>query len=242
MSMNSRTHNVVIVAHPDDETLFFGGLILSDKSHHWTVIVVTDANADGQGQIRHNQYLQACSMLGVEKVIQWDFPDIFERRLDQKKLREKVSDFLKAHPQISQVFTHGPAGEYGHPHHQDVSFAVHESIHNDSELNKRIELWSVAYNSFPDRELILRKEIFETKREILQGPYRSEVARFMHLLPCTWSEGFHKLSKEEWMIVRDCVLSGKLLQTDIENGRLPHYQGYVEHLKILHDEPMNRPF
>lgn len=242
MSMNSRTHNVVIVAHPDDETLFFGGLILSENNHQWTVIVVTDANADGQGQIRHQQYKDACSQLGVKEIIQWDFPDIFEKRLDQSKLSQKVQFFLKSNPQITRVYTHGPAGEYGHPHHQDVSFAVHDCIHNDSELNQRIELWSVAYNSFPDKELTLSKESFEKKRRILQGPYKSEVARFMHLLPCTWSEGFHKLSKEEWMLVRECVLSGKLSPADIESGKAPHYQGYLEHLKMLHDEPINRPF
>lgn len=239
MNMKTISHNVVIVAHPDDETLFFGGLILSNKDLKWSVIVATDANADGDGARRAQQLQEACRLLGVYEVIQWDFPDIFEQRLDQEKLIKKISDFANSHPDITEVYTHGPAGEYGHPHHQDVSFAVHSYFLSNAP---QVPVWSIAYNSHPQKHLMLAEEIYHQKREILQGPYHSEVARFMHLLPCTWSEGFHQLATTEWRSVKEAILNGNVPEKMALSKAAPHYQGYLLHLKSMHDYPPRRPF
>jgi len=48
---------LLVVAHPDDETIFFGGTMYSLKKRGWKVIVVTDGNADGMGSTRRNQLL-----------------------------------------------------------------------------------------------------------------------------------------------------------------------------------------
>lgn len=201
--------------------------------------MATDANADGDGARRSQQLQQACTLLGVSEVIQWDFPDIFEQRLDHEKLIKKIADFVNSHQDIAEVYTHGPAGEYGHPHHQDVSFAVHTYFQNYAP---QTPVWSVAYNSHPQKHLILDSVTYHQKREILQGPYHSEVARFMHLLPCSWSEGFHQLSQAEWQSAQQAILNGNIPEPVIMIKNAPHYQGYLLHLKSMHDHPPKRPF
>ncbi len=239
--MKVQTHNVVIVAHPDDETLFFGGLIQSTIDVHWSVIVATDANADGMGSKRRNQLAKACQLLGVKTVIQWDLPDRYEERLSQETLTSMLEQFVKEQGPIAAVYTHGPAGEYAHPHHQDVSLAVHRFFLAKQSENQ-VEVWSVAYNSHPEKIVNLTKDQFEYKREILMGPYQSEVSRFMNLLPCTWSEGFHRLSLVEVNATWTAATSGKLPESEELSKSAPHYGRYLEHLKQLYLDPPKRPF
>jgi LmbE family N-acetylglucosaminyl deacetylase len=179
--------HLLIVAHPDDETIFFGGLVLSLKKRNWKIIVATDANADGQGRERREQFAAACKNLGVKNHEMWDFPDIFEQRLNTTKLIERLSKEEK--PRM--VFTHGIIGEYGHPHHQDVSYAVHKAF------QKRAPVWSVAYNSFATKSLRLTKKIYAQKAKILSEIYKSETMRFARLLPMHASEGFQRTSLSE---------------------------------------------
>lgn len=238
--MKVQTHNVVIVAHPDDETLFFGGLIYSGRDVHWTVIVATDANADGMGKKRKVQLEQACELLGVTDIIQWDLPDRYEERLNQDELRQKLAEFVAQTPRIDNIYTHGPAGEYAHPHHQDVSLAVHTYFLRDEETNQKV--WSVAYNSLPEHIVNLNSQQFERKRKILMGPYHSEVSRFMNLLPCTWSEGFHRLSLKEVKATWQAITKGELPAAENLDEVAPHYGSYLEHLKKLYLDPPKRPF
>lgn len=177
----------MIVAHPDDETIFFGGTILSLRNRGWKVLVVTDGNADGQGSSRRQQLQDACQQLGAKECEQWDFKDIYEQRLDTDKLIERFA----AMPQPKAIFTHGILGEYGHPHHQDVSWAVHKYF------GKKIPVWSVAYNSFASKTVRLTKKNYEKKANIYSHIYHSETIRFARVLPVHNQEGFHRVSFDE---------------------------------------------
>lgn len=179
---------VLIIAHPDDETIFFGGLILRHP-HLFHIICVTDANADSRGHERKVEFENACNALGALSFEMLDFPDIYEKRLDidrlQKLLQEKVEAL-----NICEIFTHGPIGEYGHPHHQDVSYAVHSAF-------AQKEIYSPAYNNYPDVTLTLSSDEFKQKAKILNEIYGKETQRFLNLIPTSFSEGYSKISLEE---------------------------------------------
>jgi LmbE family N-acetylglucosaminyl deacetylase len=181
--MTKEKYNLLCVAHPDDETIFFSGLLQRRRSRPWKIICVTDGNADGDGAKRFRQFKKACSHYGAQ-FEWWGYPDIFERRLPIEDLKKKLIELPKPH----EIFTHGPLGEYEHPHHQDVSFAVHSAFHEHPRL------YSVAHNAFPELRIDLTAREFEVKQEILTHIYGSETTRFLNLLPATSSEGFLRVS------------------------------------------------
>jgi LmbE family N-acetylglucosaminyl deacetylase len=176
--------NLVCVAHPDDETLFFGGLLQKKRSAlSWKVICVT---SDGNNQ-RLKDFESACRQLGVKDFHCWQFQDIFDQRLSLDQLIGK----LKQLETPTEIFTHSPLGEYGHPHHQDVCMAVHAAFKNHKKL------FSVAYNLASDLVINLDKKVFLKKAKILTETYKSETSRFLNILPITSSEGFTRLDYSE---------------------------------------------
>ncbi|MBK7843889.1 MAG: PIG-L family deacetylase [Bdellovibrionales bacterium] len=186
--MKRKKSDLIITAHPDDETLFFSGLIQSrPRQRPWEVICVTDGNADGMGRRRHRQFLRACKELGVANAHWWKYPDLYEKRLDVVSLIQKLKQVLTPH----RVFTHNILGEYGHPHHQDVSLAVHRAFFS------KVPVFSSAYNAFPSLRIHLTEESYQKKARILSTIYASETRRFAHLLPATSSEGFVQVDLKE---------------------------------------------
>jgi len=180
--------SLFVVAHPDDETLFFAGTILQElkRQKNVQVICVTDANADGKGLRRKREFFKACKSLGVTDCEMWDFPDIYEQRLDQNALQKRLIPYIK---NATHIFTHGIIGEYGHPHHQDVSYAVSLICKG---LKKK--LFHCAYNIYPDTRIVLTQKEFALKQKILIKIYGDETGRFLHLLPSTSIEGIIRVS------------------------------------------------
>lgn len=173
--------SLLIVAHPDDETLFFGGLLAS-RAGQVDVVCVTDGNGDGRGAERKLEFESACRELGVREFQQLDFFDDPHNRLDVERLMKALRPFkLKNY---DEVFTHGPIGEYGHQHHQDVCFAVHNLF------CKSARVFSAAYNCYPDFTIALSEAQYQKKCALLWNVYRKEVERFLNFLPATFSEGY----------------------------------------------------
>src|ERR1035438_7598997 len=110
---NTLPKALVIVAHPDDETIFFGGAILSLR-YAWDVVCLTDGDADGKGQKRAEDFKLACKRLGAKKAHILGFKDRFESRLDIDSVESQLNEFVKANGPYKVMFTHGPLGEYGH--------------------------------------------------------------------------------------------------------------------------------
>lgn len=221
-------YNLAVVAHPDDETIFMGGLIMQEKKLPWTVLCLTDGNADGQEKVRHLQLLKATKKLGVHQTLHWDFPDIYEKRLDIDLLIKK----LKELPTPTNVYTHGPLGEYGHPHHQDVCYATHMAF------SPSIPVFSICYNSHPERLIKLSKEQFDLKGQIMQKIYASETNRFLNLIPATFCEGFkkHKLSEVKSIYQ---ILTGQGHPTP---SKLKSFKWLWQHLKYKLQTGQSRIF
>lgn len=103
---------LVLHAHPDDELLWAGALILSYPGWQWTVASLT-------GGLRAEAYQTlpaAFAKRGVTvETVNFGFADA--PGFSAKAWAKAVASL----PLFGITFTHGPDGEYGHPHHVAVS-------------------------------------------------------------------------------------------------------------------------
>jgi LmbE family N-acetylglucosaminyl deacetylase len=195
------SRKLVVVAHPDDETLFFGGTIASQPGTTWEVACVTDGGP--RSAERAQELLQACELLGVSRVHLLGFADDPGRRLDVPA----VTGALLALGEYDEVLTHGPLGDYGHLHHQDVCLAVHRAF------TAHTSVWAVATAIMPTRLVPLTPQAFATKAHVMATVYGDEQRRFLLALPVTAAEGFVQLTLAEVEALH-AYLSGKPLDAE----------------------------
>lgn len=216
---------LIIVAHPDDETIFFSGLLQSSPQYTYKVVCVTNGNADGMGKERARSFGEACQKQGA-LCEQWDFPDVYDKRLDQNLLQSKLKELTPC----SKVYTHGIIGEYGHPHHQDVSYAVHKVFGNKT--------YSIAYNCYPSELINLTPAQYQLKQEILSSTYLSETIRFSNIIPASFSEGYIQISIDEVEALYNFFTG----LNPLDELRLYHYFWLKDHLKEVFTTPFKRMF
>jgi len=101
---------LMIVAHPDDESLFGGGQLISDPG--WMVICITNGN----NPIRRKEFESAMKIAGAEFEI-WDYPD-HQHTPFNDALRKELQRIVKLG--WDKIVTHNEYGEYGHPHHRQL--------------------------------------------------------------------------------------------------------------------------
>lgn len=111
--------NLVVVAHPDDEVLAFGGFI---KSAPCDVVCVTDGNAADRGIERAEEFARACAALGAHSAKMLFIPDIYEARLSVHEITRRLRQEVKGLEVYDNIATHGYWEN--HWHHQDVCYAV----------------------------------------------------------------------------------------------------------------------
>jgi LmbE family N-acetylglucosaminyl deacetylase len=129
----------LIVAHPDDETIWAGGLILGNPEWEWTVLSLCRADdAD-----RAPKFRRVCERLGVTGLIS-DLDDSASLQpVDPPAdVGERILSHLPAGPWDLCV-THGANGEYGHLRHKEVHAAVLH-LAGEGRIICR-DLWTFAY-------------------------------------------------------------------------------------------------
>lgn len=225
--MSKQKYALLVVAHPDDESIFFAGLLMNQRALPWKVICVTDGNADQVGSKRADQFKAACRLLKVN-CEQWDFIDNFEMRLDTAKLTKRL---LELDPP-AEVYTHEILGEYGHPHHQDVSFAVHRAF------AKKTRVWSASYNTFPKKLFKFTPAQYKIKTKILTLVYQSETLRFLNFLPLTATEGYLQTTLAEVEHIYFYFIG----ENDLNKSKLKVFSHLFGYLKERRSLLQSRPF
>ena len=130
----------LIVAHPDDETLWAGGTILSHPEWSWFVISLCRASDPD----RAPKFYRALKILGAEGNM-GDMDDGPEQLpLDEEMVSRTILDLLPQRP-YDLVITHNPSGEYTrHLRHEETARAVIRLWH-DHRIHTQ-KLWTFAYS------------------------------------------------------------------------------------------------
>lgn len=139
--MNSKFHKsvVVIVAHPDDETLWAGGTILNHPHNKWFVVCLCRAS-DTERSARFYNAMRALNAEGIMGDLD-DEPD--QHPLDENIIENEILRLLPT-TSFDLILTHNVTGEYTkHLRHEEVNKAVVKLLHKGSITAN--ELWTFAY-------------------------------------------------------------------------------------------------
>lgn len=127
-------NKLMIVAHPDDETLWGGGHLLRDK---YFVLCLTN----GFNEVRKNEYYKALEYSGNKGII-LSYPDLNNKEKSNwehnKVGARKDIDMVLEYKNWDEIATHSPAGETGHRHHKFTSELVTKSAKSHHLLKKLI--------------------------------------------------------------------------------------------------------
>jgi len=132
--MNQRLRLLAVLAHPDDESLGFGGTLARYASEGVEIHLVTATRGErGRfgllpgggdpvevGRVREAELRAAAAVLGVCQVSVLNYPDGALDTVDATSaIRAVVSHLRRIQPDV--VVTFGPEGAYGHPDHIAIS-------------------------------------------------------------------------------------------------------------------------
>lgn len=129
----------IIVAHPDDETLWVGGTILSNPS--WKCFVVSLCRKNDTDRSR--RFFEALKIYHAEGIMgdMDDGPD--QNPLDKKEIEQDILNLLTSR-EFDLIITHNQSGEYTkHLRHEETSLAV-LNLWQTGQLIAS-ELWTFAY-------------------------------------------------------------------------------------------------
>lgn len=137
-----------ILAHPDDESFGPAGLIrdLHERGARTVLVTATRGEAGSPGEppltaaetladFRSAELRAACGILGVDRLVLWEYPDGRLREIEPNLLREQIFAVI-SEEQPAAVLTFGPDGITGHPDHQVISglatqaFAQYVAMHS----------------------------------------------------------------------------------------------------------------
>ena len=122
----SNCTKLMVVAHPDDETLW-GGAHLTEGG--WFVVCLTN----GYNEVRKNEFYEVIKEFGCEGMI-LSYPDLLANgqrstwTTECTSIAKDLNTVLK-YKHWGMVATHNPNGEYGHIHHKMTSKLVTEEFY-----------------------------------------------------------------------------------------------------------------
>jgi len=132
--MNQGFKLLAVLAHPDDESLGFGGTLAKYAAEGVETYLVTATRGEhgrfgslGKGgdpvevgRVREAELRAAAAVLGIREVSILGYPDGGVDKVEAPiAIREVVSHIRRIRPQV--VVTFGPEGAYGHPDHIAIS-------------------------------------------------------------------------------------------------------------------------
>lgn len=192
---------LMIVAHPDDETIWGGSHLLKG---HYLVVCLTNGN----NEKRKKEFMRIMKETHNQGLM-FDYPDKTNGQRDKwlhvkQKIKKDITYILNKKA-WAMVVTHNPLGEYGHIHHRLTSQIV--SI---EATNQNLYYFGKYYKKkhVPHALKKIKQKNYDKKMQLIQK-YASQKKVMEHLDHMmnheNWGQGkrLEKFMKEKIMIVDD---------------------------------------
>ena len=179
--MRSKAHKkiAIIVAHPDDEILWAGGLILDNPNFNCFITSLCRKNDED----RSSKFYKVLKILNAQGIMGNLDDEPEQKPLNILEVEQKILDLLPK-KKFDIIITHSPFGEYTkHLRHEEVGKAV-IMLWNKGKIATN-KLWTFAYedgkkNYFPKAienapyYETLKKEIWIKKYDLITETYGFE--------------------------------------------------------------------
>jgi hypothetical protein len=152
--------NLIVVAHPDDEILWFGEFLIN-HTRDTKVLCITNASSSE----RSSEFLKVMKEVKCEYEM-WDFQDRDVLNIYSIDLQNQLAIAITNY---ANVYTHSLSGEYGHPQH----ILLYHCLYQIPNINLFI---TNLYN--------LTGRISQRKYELLDMYKKQKVTKFYYLSKC----------------------------------------------------------
>lgn len=194
---------LLIVTHPDDETIWSGGLILQHPDWDWTIMSLCRADDPD----REPKFRKVCRLYGAKAIItDLDDSSVLQPIDPETHIGQRIVEFAGGFSWDLCV-THGRNGEYGHTRHREVHAEVLRLV---SKNRLRCHhLWTLAYDCdtetarcrpapWANKRIELTTQLLAEKRRIVCEEYGYAGDSF-EVKACISPESFYEaksISKE----------------------------------------------
>lgn len=178
--------NLILVAHPDDETIFMAGTILSNPNEHWHIVCMLFTPDDEPRGKEFVNAMENYKRLGVNLTYQMLGQTDIRHDLTPEEMqiwKQSIAD-LNLKPDV--VYTHNSVGEYHHHHHIAVNKLTYE-LFPASKIYEFIcptmyRLQLVYQPFLKDTKIVpLSPKVLRNKLDIYNNNYTSQLENWRNL-------------------------------------------------------------
>lgn len=193
LPVKNGTRCLLLIAHPDDECMFFAPTIvhLIQKQCKFYVLCATTGNADGLGHLRKDELFNSCRQLGISS----DFVTIMDvgGLMDgqQKWETERLAKIVLQHMErldIELVVTFDEKGVSSHPNHISCFHAL-QYLYTNGLVPQDVQIFVLETVSLVRKYiglLDLYQSFFSATFMILSSPWNAWLAMRAHKSQLVW--------------------------------------------------------